>query len=530
MVNLTINNDEIEKISKRIHELQQLKKDNGRFTDEEQFEYQSLFEIKNILVKANQIENPSRYIVGGTMRVSSSDALKLFDLLDKVNVDLDVTRPMYLGEFVPGTKIGLKMPRSKRDNESFEDYEDYLYNYYFKNNELSFEPQVIKYHPGTIVPMLREPYPHEMYFETEDGYQYDDKYLGKKNAYYVSLSKYYDGLLAIERKRIREEALDRLSSQESALDQEQPLKVVNVEKLPKNYIAGPSKAVKEEVVQEQTRVKVVNVEPIKQTSRLDLEKLNSVVEDAKKRDEEELRRISKPVFTSASKKGIKKIEEANSEIIAKAAIEAKKLISGLNGSYLEAFLETEEREQSETIRTGLFRQKSSGVNVSDYDITDSELQFFQEISLDQLPDVNQVSTDESLEQPENVSDGEAVVDSYEQTIYSSIPKDVIVSAGVVEIAKKVNPSASEVAVLKSALSKKSDEHPEHANVYDALASQVPSTHQVSMKPTKLKVTNVESVPVVSSVNIPQEGLMSSFVPFEEIRELTDDEIIALTFK
>lgn len=202
-IDFTINNDEIEKISKRIHELQTILEKNIPLSDEQMEEYKSLFHLKDLLYRANQVDNKDNFIVVNGMRIERSKVNEFKELLRIVNVPGLITLPNYLGDILPGTKY--KMPRSKKQEETFEEYEGYLMNYYEK---LGYKFENITYHPGTTVPRLRKPYPHEMYYPSENGYIYDEDYLGTHNEYYQELKNYLDEKLILEYQEMFKDSID----------------------------------------------------------------------------------------------------------------------------------------------------------------------------------------------------------------------------------------------------------------------------------------------------------------------------------
>lgn len=192
-IDFTINNDEIEKVSKRIHELQTLKEKDIPLSDEQKEEYVSLFRLKDLLYRANQIDDKEAFIVIDGMRIERKKVDEFKNLLKLVNVIGLASIPNYLGDILPGTKY--KMPRSKNKEESFLEYEEYLYNYYLK---LGYNFENVTYYPATKVPKLRKPYPHEMYYGTENGYVYDQNYLGTHNKYYQEYKRFLEEELAKE--------------------------------------------------------------------------------------------------------------------------------------------------------------------------------------------------------------------------------------------------------------------------------------------------------------------------------------------
>ncbi len=196
-IDFTINNDEIEKISKRVHELQTLLKKDLPSSDELIDEYSALLELKDLLFRANQIDDENAFIVVDGMRIERSKVNRFKELLKRVNVIGLATMPNYLGDILPGTKY--KMPRQKNSEETFEEYEDYLFNYYKK---LGYVFENTTYHPGTKVPVLRNPYPHEMYYPSENGFVYDEDFLGNHNEYYQEYRKYLEEKLALEYQKI----------------------------------------------------------------------------------------------------------------------------------------------------------------------------------------------------------------------------------------------------------------------------------------------------------------------------------------
>lgn len=205
-IDFTINNDEIEKISKRVHELQSLIKKDLPSRDEQIDEYRALLELKGLLFRANQIDDENAFIVVDGMRIERSKVNRFKELLKRVNVIGLATMPNYLGDILPGTKY--KMPRQKNSEETFEEYEDYLFNYYKK---LGYVFENTTYHPGTKVPVLRNPYPHEMYYPSENGYIYDEDFLGNHNAYYQEYRKYLEEKLALEYQEIVFYAIENFS-------------------------------------------------------------------------------------------------------------------------------------------------------------------------------------------------------------------------------------------------------------------------------------------------------------------------------
>lgn len=202
-IDFTINNDEIEKISKRIHELQTLLEKDIPLSDEQMEEYKSLFRLKDLLYRANQVDNQDNFIVIDGMRIERNKVSEFKDLLKKVNVIGLATIPNYLGDVLPGTKY--KTPRNKKNEETFEQYEKYLYNYYKK---LGYKFENITYHPGTRVPKLRKPYPHEMYYPSENGYIYDEDYLGTHNEYYQEYRRYLEEQLALDYELVIKKAFE----------------------------------------------------------------------------------------------------------------------------------------------------------------------------------------------------------------------------------------------------------------------------------------------------------------------------------
>ncbi len=196
-IDFTINNDEIEKISKRVHELQILLKKDLPSSDEQIDEYRALLELKDLLFRANQIDDENAFIVIDGMRIERSKVNRFKELLKRVNVTGLATMPNYLGDILPGTKY--KMPRQKNREETFENYEAYLLNYYKK---LGYVFENTTYHTGTTVPVLRNPYPHEMYYPSENGYIYDEDFLGNHNEYYQEYRKYLEEKLALEYQEI----------------------------------------------------------------------------------------------------------------------------------------------------------------------------------------------------------------------------------------------------------------------------------------------------------------------------------------
>lgn len=192
-IDFTINNDEIEKISKRIHELQTLIEKDIPLSEEQMEEYKSLFRLKDLLYRANQIDDKEAFIVVDGMRIERNKVKEFKELLKIVKVVGLATMPSYLGDILPGTKY--KMPREKNNKETFEQYEEYLYNYYKK---LGYVFENITYHPATKVPILRKPYPHEMYYPSENGFVYDEEFLGTHNEYYQIYRRYLEEQLALE--------------------------------------------------------------------------------------------------------------------------------------------------------------------------------------------------------------------------------------------------------------------------------------------------------------------------------------------
>lgn len=201
-IDFTINNDEIEKISKRIHELQTLIEKDIPLSEEQMEEYKSLFRLKDLLYRANQIDDKEAFIVVDGMRIERNKVKEFKELLKIVKVVGLATMPSYLGDILPGTKY--KMPREKNNKETFEQYEEYLYNYYKK---LGYVFENITYHPATKVPILRKPYPHEMYYPSENGFVYDEAFLGTHNEYYQTYRRYLEEQLAIEYQNVIENAI-----------------------------------------------------------------------------------------------------------------------------------------------------------------------------------------------------------------------------------------------------------------------------------------------------------------------------------
>lgn len=201
-IDFTINNDEIEIISKRIHELQDILKRSVPLSAEQQKEYESLYSLKDLLYRANQIDDKNAFIVVDGMRIERKKVREFKELLKIVNIPGLATMPNYLGDILPGTKY--KMPRTKNEKETFEQYEDYLKNYYKK---LGYTFENVNYHPGTTVPNLRKPYPHEMYYPSENGYIYDETFLGTHNEYYQKFKNYLEEMLALEYQEIFNDAI-----------------------------------------------------------------------------------------------------------------------------------------------------------------------------------------------------------------------------------------------------------------------------------------------------------------------------------
>lgn len=227
-VDFTINNDEIERISKRIRELQDIKTQNGDFSEEQLTEYQNLFKIKDLLIKANQIKDPNKYVVIDGMRIFYRDIKKFYSLAENVNVDdLDLEKPLYLGEFIPGTKT--KCPRQRGGKETILEYEEYLEKYY---KSIGYDLGVVQYYPYTTVPKPRNPYPHEMYYSTENGYELDSKNFGRKNKYYLELVKYLKKEYDKEVKKISKESIDNLIPNNAKKAPISRTKVVKSEMIP----------------------------------------------------------------------------------------------------------------------------------------------------------------------------------------------------------------------------------------------------------------------------------------------------------
>ena len=80
-------------------------------------------------------------------------------------------------KYIPGTKIA--MPREKYDDETIEDYEQYLYDHY---KPYGLVDENVIYFSGTNIPIPRRPYPHEKDFLEKDSYYsqmlnyYSEKY------------------------------------------------------------------------------------------------------------------------------------------------------------------------------------------------------------------------------------------------------------------------------------------------------------------------------------------------------------------
>lgn len=282
-----INNDEIDLVSDRIEELQKLKDEKGKIPEEYLEEYDALFKIKNMLFEANRMENPNDYFVYGSMRIKRSNQQKMEELLKKVHVkDLEVVFPSFTTEVLDLS--GLKVPkldnfsiaehnnqkddgvvrdtlnmsiplgmdqkylkkaakndpsisklitkiRKKRANESIPHYEEYLQNVYD-----GYEMPIVSYYPNTTVPVVRNPYPHEMYYETSDGLKFDSEYFGRRNKYYMEMCKFYTD--------IRDEQLAQYNSKlvykayESPLVKH-PLKVTEIDLLPEYLIERAKAAV-----------------------------------------------------------------------------------------------------------------------------------------------------------------------------------------------------------------------------------------------------------------------------------------------
>lgn len=207
-IDFTINNDEIEKISKRIHELQNILGRDVPLSKEQMEEYTSLFRLKDLLYRANQVDNQDNFIVIDGMRIERSKVNEFKELLKIVNIPGLATIPNYLGDILPGTKY--KMPRVKNDEETFYQYEEYLKNYYKK---LGYKFERVTYHPGTTVPNLREPYPHEMYYPSDNGYIYDDSFFGTHNEYYQELKIFLENELALQYQEMIKNAIENYSEE-----------------------------------------------------------------------------------------------------------------------------------------------------------------------------------------------------------------------------------------------------------------------------------------------------------------------------
>lgn len=189
----TINNDEIDKVSKTIHKLKDylVSIDNIEEVSHVQNEILCLLEINKILYKANVVYDPSEYIVIDQMRIKKSDYDEFFSLLSRVKIEgLDVVKPLREGDFLPGTKNKIKVPREIKEDESIPEYEDYLYDFYQKYG-YNLPPR--EYVDGTEVYKVREPYIHELYTlkATEDGYCVGRQY-ASRNPYYRRMKRYYE--------------------------------------------------------------------------------------------------------------------------------------------------------------------------------------------------------------------------------------------------------------------------------------------------------------------------------------------------
>lgn len=188
-----INNDEIDKVSMTIHKLREhlLSLKDFEQISQIQDEILALLDIKKILYEANIVYNPEEFVLIDQMRIKKSDYDKFFALLSKVSIEgLDIVKPLREGDFLPGTKNKIRVPREMKADESILEYEDYLYNFY-QNNGYNLPPR--EYVEGTTVYKVREPYIHELYTLklTADGYNVGKQY-ASRNPYYRKMKRYYE--------------------------------------------------------------------------------------------------------------------------------------------------------------------------------------------------------------------------------------------------------------------------------------------------------------------------------------------------
>lgn len=188
-----INNDEIDKVSMTIHKLREhlLSLKDLEQISQIQDEILALLDIKKILYEANIVYNPEEFVLIDQMRIKKNDYDKFFALLSQVSIEgLDIVKPLREGDFLPGTKNKIRVPREMKDDESILEYEDYLYNFY-QNNGYNLPPR--EYVEGTTVYKVREPYIHELYTLklTADGYNVGKQY-ASRNPYYRKMKRYYE--------------------------------------------------------------------------------------------------------------------------------------------------------------------------------------------------------------------------------------------------------------------------------------------------------------------------------------------------
>lgn len=206
-----MNNDEIKLVSDRFKEIQtQLENEPSL-----QSEYENLLKIKDILYKSQYEQDLSKLVIVGSMQIHKKKVKELIKLVNKVNIpDFDIESlndmdhelnplPMYKGDFIPMTNK--RMPREKNENETFEDYETYLVNYY---KDIIAIP-IVKFYPNTIVQIIRDPYPHERAYPGDGDYILDVETKGMRNEYYLQMRKHFMEKLVLEQKRLEKEKKER---------------------------------------------------------------------------------------------------------------------------------------------------------------------------------------------------------------------------------------------------------------------------------------------------------------------------------
>ncbi|MGM9834462.1 MAG: hypothetical protein ACI31M_01625 [Bacilli bacterium] len=479
----TINDDEIEKVNATIHKLRDSLKDldDNNTKDKIQDEILYLLEIRRMLFVANMVDKPEEFILIDEMRIKKSDYDKFFEMLSRVNIEgLDIVKPLKEGEFLPGTKNKIKVPREIKENETIDDYEDYLYEFYTKNG---YNLPAREYVEGTNVYKVRSPYIHECYTmkKTADGYKIEK---ASKNPYYRRMKKYYE--------KEAKKALDNINNKKSFKIFEgayvsnvpkQPMKVKNMETIPMNLqFFGDKKSIMDTIVEGGKRMFQVPKEEKKQTvDLLRIDKLKESLLDNPTFYRQKVKHsiyATKPFLDNAreslrinnyefTSKVIDKLKVVFAEIDVKTANDARKMISKKNPTE-KSMMKISQLEQEHDVKYT--------------SVVEEKFRIF----------------DNTLDKIIGVSSGKSIEDS--------LPREVLVTFGfnAYALSDIVNVTPDYISTVIAAN--------EHASAkYPAFASKFSQLNAVLNQKKK----TIDS----AKINKTESDLMDSFVPFDEVKGL-----------